>query len=319
MHTQPVIHESLNGGCYHFIGTLALSNARCIQLRLLTPTSKVHMYFSRCPHMIGRICIQTTFQASASSTEEINNKSILHKHTYQNIIHSTYIANTLRQLYHFDNIRFPMNGKNTELMSTNIKSENDALRHSLHRTQQNLSSKERSPSTSSTRRLDGQPEAYSKRRGRRRTSSPIDVPSPRRPSHISTSSEEEEGFLWGSGLQAWDDSMATTSYRTRKSVSFSIETQHSYYSPLSSTLPAMTMSPQTGHLKSLPSEELRRRGPLIPKERLFAEEDSMEGVYTEKDRTGHDGTNGRVNGREGTVHKRPDTPMTTLLMKMTEL
>ena len=46
------------------------------------------------------------------------------------------------------------------------------------------------------------------------------------------------------------------------------------------------MSPQTGHLKSLPNDELRRRGPLVPKEKLFAEEDSTERVYMEKDKMG---------------------------------
>lgn len=212
-----------------------------------------------------------------------------------------------------------MNGKNTELMPTNIKSENDALRHSLHRAQQNLSPKESSPSTSSTRGVEEQPETYNKRRVRRRTSHhPINVPSPRKsPCTLPTSSEE--GFLYRSEVQAWDDSMVTTSYHARKSVSLSIEMQHSYYSPLRSTLPSIMMSPQTGHLKSLPNDELRRRGPLLPKEKLFAEEDSMEREYMERDKRGYEGTTGWVSGREDTVYKRPDTPMTTLLMKMTEL
>jgi hypothetical protein len=211
-----------------------------------------------------------------------------------------------------------MNGKKAELMPTSIKSENDSLRHSLHRTRQNLSSRESPPSTSSTRGLDEQPEIRNKRRVRRRASEPINVPSPQR-SPYTTSTSSEEGFLYKGKVQAWDDSMVTTSYHTRKSVSFSIETQHSYYLPLRTTLPATAMSPQTGHLRSLPSDELARRGPLLPRERLFAEEGPMERVYMERDKRELEETIKLVNGREDSVHKRPDTPMTTLLMKMTEL
>lgn len=79
------------------------------------------------------------------------------------------------------------------------------------------------------------------------------------------------------------------------------------------------MSPQTGHLKNLPNEELAGRGPLVSKEKLFAEEDSMERVYMEKDRMEYKETIGLVNEHGDAVQKRPDTPMTTLLMKITEL
>ena len=203
-------------------------------------------------------------------------------------------------------------------MPTSIKSENDSLRHSLHRTRLNLPPRESPLSTSSTRRLDGQPETHNKRRVRRRASEPINIPSPQR-SPYTTSVSSEEGFLYKSKVQAWDDTMVTTSYHARKSTSFSIEMQHSYYSPLSTRLPATIMSPQTGHLKSLPSDELRGKGPLVPKEQLFAEEGSMERVYMERDKMGFEERIGLGNGGEDIVYKRPDTPMTTLLMKMTEL
>lgn len=204
-----------------------------------------------------------------------------------------------------------MDRKIVDLIPTNIKSENDSLKHSLHQAQQNLSSRTTPPPRKD---MNEQPETHNKRRVRRRASEPINVPSPPKSTSL------EGGFLYGREMQTWDDSMVTTSYHTKRSVSFSIEMQHSYYSPSRQTLSPITMSPQTGHLRNLPNEELAgRRGSLVPKETLFAEEDSMKRVYMEKDRMGYKETIGFVNEHKDFVQRRPDTPMTTLLMRITEL